>query len=97
MVEAKWAHNSYTPKIKEYLENAWISIGAAPAIVYSFFCASEAISNEALENLENYPTIMRQSFFILRLFNDLGTSIVSMQNFTYMHIILIFYIALLYH
>ncbi|KAH7665849.1 Myrcene synthase protein, partial [Dioscorea alata] len=74
IVEAKWAHNDYTPKIKEYLENAWISIGAAPAIVYSFFCASETISNEALENLENYPTIMRQSFLILRLFNDLGTS-----------------------
>ncbi|KAM0944005.1 putative (+)-alpha-terpineol synthase [Dioscorea sansibarensis] len=75
MVEAKCAHNSYTPKIKEYLENAWISIGAAPTIVYSFFCASEAISNEALENLENYPTIMRHSCLILRLFNDLGTSI----------------------
>ncbi|XP_039119336.1 terpene synthase 10-like [Dioscorea cayenensis subsp. rotundata] len=80
IVEAKWAHNDYTPKIKEYLENAWISIGAAPGIVYSFFCTSETISNEALENLENYPTIMRQSCLILRLFNDLGTSIEEVKR-----------------
>ncbi|KAH7666196.1 (-)-alpha-terpineol synthase protein [Dioscorea alata] len=74
LVEANWAHSDYKPKIKEYLDNAWISIAAFPILFHSFFCISEDMSKEALESLENFPNIMRQSFLIFRLCNDLGTS-----------------------
>ncbi|KAH7666205.1 (-)-alpha-terpineol synthase protein [Dioscorea alata] len=74
LVEAKWAHSDYNPTLKEYLDNAWISIGAFPILFHSFFCISEATSNEALDILEKFPIIMRQSFLIARLCNDLATS-----------------------
>ncbi|KAH7666194.1 Terpenoid cyclases/protein prenyltransferase alpha-alpha toroid protein [Dioscorea alata] len=74
LVEANWAHSDYKPKMKEYLDNAWISIAAFPILIHSFFCITEDISKEALESLENFPNIMRQSFLIFRLCNDLGTS-----------------------
>ncbi|KAH7666198.1 (-)-alpha-terpineol synthase protein, partial [Dioscorea alata] len=73
LVEANWAHSDYKPKMKEYLDNAWISIAAFPILFHSIFCISEDISKE-LESLENFPNIMRQSFLIFRLCNDLGTS-----------------------
>ncbi|KAH7666201.1 (-)-alpha-terpineol synthase protein [Dioscorea alata] len=74
LVEAKWAHNNYKPKTKEYLDNAWISIGTFPIFFHSFFGISEALSMEALESLEKFPIVMQRSFLILRLCNDLGTS-----------------------
>ncbi|KAJ0961241.1 hypothetical protein J5N97_000787 [Dioscorea zingiberensis] len=79
-VEAKWANSDYQPTIKEYLENAWISISAPTALIHSFFCISEFISEEALECLENYPTVMRQAFLISRLLDDLVTSTKEMNR-----------------
>ncbi|KAJ0981665.1 hypothetical protein J5N97_009920 [Dioscorea zingiberensis] len=79
-VEAKWAHSNYQPTIKEYLENGWISICAPPAVIHSFVCITEFISEEALECLENYPTVMRQAFLIFRLCDDLGTSTEEMNR-----------------
>lgn len=70
--------------MQEYIENAWVSIAAPVILVHAYFFVTNAITEEALENLEKYPSIIRQSSMILRLANDLGTSSVRLTSFIFM-------------
>ncbi|XP_062119802.1 myrcene synthase, chloroplastic-like [Humulus lupulus] len=73
--EAKWYYSGYTPTLKEYIDNAWISVGAPIILVHAYFSFANPISKEVLELLEQgYPTIIRHSAMIVRLANDLATS-----------------------
>nr|QNV48477.1 linalool synthase [Ficus carica] len=72
--EAKWCYDEYTPSFQEYIENAWISITVPTFLVLAYFFVANPITNEALELLEEYPSIIRQSSLICRLVNDLSTS-----------------------
>ena len=85
-MEAKWYYSGHKPSIQEYLENAWITIGAPVILAHAFFCVTNPIGEKALECMEEYPNILRQSSILLRLNNDLGTSPVS-QNYDpkYLH------------
>ncbi|KAM7500252.1 hypothetical protein LguiA_024666 [Lonicera macranthoides] len=74
LVEAKWYDNKYTPTLKEYLENAWISISAPTILMHAYSLISNPLTKDALECLEKYPNLVRWSSMILRLSNDLGTS-----------------------
>ncbi|KAM7505544.1 hypothetical protein LguiB_004448 [Lonicera macranthoides] len=74
LVEAKWYHSGYTPTLEEYLENAWISIGAPAILMHSYFSVSNHHSKDALECLEKYSNLFRRSSMALRLLDDLGTS-----------------------
>ena len=74
MKEAKWYYNGYTPTLKEYIDNAWISISAPVILVHAYFFVVNPIKEEALFFLEEYPSIIRQSSILLRLADDLGTS-----------------------
>ncbi|XP_028789720.1 terpene synthase 10-like [Neltuma alba] len=73
LVEAKWLRNGYQPNLQEYLENAWISIGAPVILVHAFVVLPSTSSSDSV-CLEDYYDLIHSSSIILRLTNDLGTS-----------------------
>ncbi|KAH0467957.1 hypothetical protein IEQ34_002990 [Dendrobium chrysotoxum] len=79
MVEARWCHTGYCPTFKEYLDNAWISV-STPLLSVIAHCLSENLTNLSLESFDFYPSIVRQSSIIFRLYNDLGTSKGELQR-----------------
>ncbi|KAG0456210.1 hypothetical protein HPP92_023998 [Vanilla planifolia] len=79
LVEAMWYHSKYTPKLNEYLDNAWITIGSL-TIVTPTYLLSEDLTSTALEELELYLDVLRYSCTIARLMDDLGTSTDELQR-----------------
>ncbi|TYI85012.1 hypothetical protein E1A91_D05G408300v1 [Gossypium mustelinum] len=77
LLEAKWYYNGYTPTLKEYLDNAWISITGHVMLAHTYL-ATHHITEEGLRNFqEYYPDIIYHANILVRLVNDLGTSSVS--------------------
>jgi (-)-alpha-terpineol synthase len=74
LLEAKWYHSGYTPSLQDYIQNAWISISGPVILVHAYFLATNPITKDTLDCLEEYPNIIRYSSMILRLADDLGTS-----------------------
>ncbi|KAK6919414.1 Terpene synthase, metal-binding domain [Dillenia turbinata] len=72
--EARWFHSGYKPTLKEYIDNAVVSISAPLGLFTAYFSTTENISKEALDYIYDLPSIMRCSAMLLRLTNDLGTS-----------------------
>ncbi|KAJ8460704.1 hypothetical protein OPV22_033630 [Ensete ventricosum] len=73
LVEAKWYHHGCTPKIGEYLDNAWISV-SSPLLLTHAYCMSEDLTEEALRSICKYQDFARWSSMLYRLYNDLATS-----------------------
>ncbi|KAM3291283.1 (-)-camphene/tricyclene synthase, chloroplastic isoform X1 [Capsicum chacoense] len=78
--ESRWYHDGYKPSLKEYMDNAWISIAAPMVLVHTFFLVTDPITKEASESLTNYPDIIRWSATIIRFVDDLGTSSDEMER-----------------
>ncbi|XP_010533438.1 PREDICTED: tricyclene synthase, chloroplastic-like [Tarenaya hassleriana] len=75
LTEAKWHMSGYIPCFEEYMENAWISIGAETVLLHSFSVLSDTLTKETFDSLsEHRQPIIRCSSFILRIANDLVTS-----------------------
>nr|GLL31882.1 (-)-alpha-terpineol synthase-like [Ipomoea trifida] len=74
LVEAKWYNNGITPSLKEYLENALVSISGPLLILQAYISIANPIKMEDLQHLVTYPSIIRYPSLILRLTDDLGTS-----------------------
>ncbi|XP_058088132.1 monoterepene synthase TPS1, chloropastic-like isoform X4 [Magnolia sinica] len=74
LVEAKWYNSSYTPTLKEYLNNAWISISGPIVLIHTFFLLGQKPSKESIDCLTNDQNLIRSSSLIFRLNDDLGTS-----------------------
>ncbi|TYI85009.1 hypothetical protein E1A91_D05G408200v1 [Gossypium mustelinum] len=74
LLEAKWYYSGYTPTLKEYLDNAWISITGHVMLAHTYL-ATHHITEEGLRNFqEYYPDIIYHANILVRLANDLGTS-----------------------
>ncbi|EOX92383.1 Myrcene synthase, chloroplastic, putative isoform 1 [Theobroma cacao] len=73
LVEAKWYYGGYTPTLKEYIDNAWISI-SAPVILSHAYFLTNSIRKECLECLKEHSQVVYCTSMILRLVNDLETS-----------------------
>ncbi|KAI3840305.1 hypothetical protein MKW92_008781 [Papaver armeniacum] len=75
--EATWYYSGYIPTLKEYKDNAWITVGG-PLLSIHTYCLlgeHENITKEALECVTNNQSdLMRWSSMIFRLADDLGTS-----------------------
>nr|C0KWV3.1 RecName: Full=Linalool synthase Tps-5031L19, chloroplastic; Short=PsTps-5031L; Flags: Precursor [Perilla frutescens var. hirtella]ACN42009.1 linalool synthase [Perilla frutescens var. hirtella] len=78
--EAKWYYNGYTPSMEEYLNNAYISIGATPVISQVFFTLATSIDKPVIDSLYEYHRILRLSGILVRLPDDLGTSPFEMKR-----------------
>lgn len=76
LLEAKWYHSGYKPNLKEYLDNAWISITGPVVLTHSYFLTATSFTDEALQSIRNYPKIVRLAATILRIADDMGTSYV---------------------
>lgn len=74
LLEAKWYHSGYKPNLKEYLDNAWISITGPVVLTHSYFLTATSFTDEALQSIRNYPKIVRLAATILRIADDMGTS-----------------------
>ncbi|KAJ3697488.1 hypothetical protein LUZ61_001193 [Rhynchospora tenuis] len=74
LVEARWYRNGYVPTLKEYLDNAWVSIGGIVVLSYAY-CMNDDVNATNLKQFSSgYPNIVRYSSMICRLYNDLATS-----------------------
>ncbi|KAB5512284.1 hypothetical protein DKX38_029312 [Salix brachista] len=74
LVEAKWYYIGYTPSLREYLDNAWVSSSAPVILVHAYFYVSSPTAEEASHFIEEYLDIIRWSSMIIRLADDLGAS-----------------------
>jgi isoprene synthase len=69
------------PTFEDYLNNAWLSVSGAIALVHSYFFLNQKFSKQALEGLEKYHDLLRWPSIIFRLCNDMSTSMVFfLQN-----------------
>ncbi|KAJ7948205.1 Terpene synthase [Quillaja saponaria] len=60
-VEAKWFCSKYTPRMDEYLGNAWISVGGHAAIIHANTMLGFTITEDTLKSLKNSRLIYRSS------------------------------------
>ncbi|XP_022762477.1 probable terpene synthase 9 [Durio zibethinus] len=75
LTEAKWFDNGYTPALKEYLENAWISVGGPAAIVHASILQPGSMTEKSLDHgFKHGRELIYWSSLITRLSDDLGTS-----------------------
>ncbi|KAK9222392.1 hypothetical protein WN944_010827 [Citrus x changshan-huyou] len=87
LVEARWFSKGYTPTAKEYIENAWVSVGSPAAIVHAYILLQLQGSNDLTENSlsclkveHGYDEMIYWSSLISRLSNDLGNSAVELKR-----------------
>ncbi|KAK6934150.1 Terpene synthase, metal-binding domain, partial [Dillenia turbinata] len=73
--EAKWYHGGYKPTLKEYFDNAVISVAAPLMLFCSYFLTTKEITKEALDYIDKLPSIVYCGSMLLRLTNDLGTAV----------------------
>ncbi|KAK1567118.1 hypothetical protein Q3G72_008384 [Acer saccharum] len=68
--------SGYTPTVKEYLENSWISVGGPAAIVHAYLLQLQGcnLTNNSLDCLKHGSDLIYWSSIITRLADDLGTS-----------------------
>nr|QBP79194.1 monoterpene synthase [Lilium hybrid cultivar] len=80
LVEAKWFHEGYTPSLKEYLKNAWISIGGPTTFVFAYCLLGHTLGDNSLNCLKQGFDPIYWSSLTLRLNDDLGTSKAEMER-----------------
>ncbi|KAG8368601.1 hypothetical protein BUALT_Bualt15G0062400 [Buddleja alternifolia] len=78
--EAKWYSSGYTPRMEEYIKNAWVSISATVILCHAYFLVTDPIEKEPIQSLYNDHDIVWCSGMILRLANDQGTSLDEMKR-----------------
>ncbi|XP_068667929.1 alpha-terpineol synthase, chloroplastic-like [Aristolochia californica] len=78
--EAKWYNEGYMPTLDEYIENAVISISGSVMLGNAYFSLKANITDETLRSLVNLPEVIKWSSLILRLCDDLGTSMEEMSR-----------------
>ncbi|XP_010544282.1 PREDICTED: 1,8-cineole synthase 1, chloroplastic-like isoform X2 [Tarenaya hassleriana] len=75
LTEAKWYKNGYKPSLREYMQNAIISISTPTILLQSFCVLSDQISKETLDTLSEHPQpLVRCCATVFRFADDLGTS-----------------------
>ncbi|KAL0012518.1 hypothetical protein SO802_007626 [Lithocarpus litseifolius] len=79
-VEAKWYNMGYTPSLQEYLSNAWISSAGAIFLVHQFFSMGHEVTKGMEDFLEKNQEIVYSISMIIRLCNDLVTSVAEQER-----------------
>ncbi|PIA50749.1 hypothetical protein AQUCO_01200173v1 [Aquilegia coerulea] len=80
LLEAKWFHSGYKPKLNEFLDNAWVSTSGPLILLHSYILMDHEITKEALDYLQTYPNLIRWSSMITRLTDDMGTSKAELER-----------------
>ncbi|KAK9151983.1 hypothetical protein Syun_010292 [Stephania yunnanensis] len=71
LIEAKWFHKGYTPKMEEYIPNALVTATYYMLTITSFVGMGKMVPKEAYEWVLSQPNFMRASSVICRLMDDL--------------------------
>lgn len=80
-MEAKWFNEGYTPSLQEYLSNAWVSSSGTVISVHSFFSVMTELETGEISNfLEKNQDLVYNISLIIRLCNDLGTSVAEQER-----------------
>ncbi|GAB4831046.1 (3S,6E)-nerolidol synthase 1 [Ancistrocladus abbreviatus] len=74
LVEARWFASGHVPRTKDYLKNGIVSSGVYVVLVHLFFLLGEGICQDAVDNLNDNPSIISNTATILRLWDDLGSA-----------------------
>ncbi|XP_020591254.1 myrcene synthase, chloroplastic-like [Phalaenopsis equestris] len=74
LVEAKWCKDRYIPTLKEYLPIATLSASGHVILLHTYVLLKCKITKETLQQLQDFPNIIRLPSLIFRLCNDLATS-----------------------
>ncbi|KAK9014938.1 hypothetical protein V6N11_006073 [Hibiscus sabdariffa] len=78
--EAKWFHSGYTPNFKEYIDNAWISSSGPIILSHACSLTLNSRTNDCLEHWKEHFNIIYYSSLILRLVDDLETSVYELKR-----------------
>ncbi|KAM0003736.1 putative lyase [Helianthus debilis subsp. tardiflorus] len=73
LLEAQWFNNGYTPTLEEYLKNSCITI-SLPVIISNLYFFTSNIGEAPSQN------VVQCSALILRLADDLGTSMAELKR-----------------
>ncbi|GLT83141.1 hypothetical protein SLE2022_014500 [Rubroshorea leprosula] len=80
-VEAKWYREGHTPCLQEYLDNGWISSAGTVLCVYSYCSLMHDVPDQEMTTfLEKNQDHMKNVSMIIRLCNDLATSVVEKER-----------------
>ncbi|KAI3986543.1 hypothetical protein MKX01_014081 [Papaver californicum] len=80
LVEAKWCNEGYTPSLKEYLDNGWLSSSGSVFLVHAFFATKQNIKTDVLQALEDNHNLLYCASMMFRLSNDLATSSAELER-----------------
>ena len=73
-------HEGYKPTLEEYFNTSVISVGGLINLFCSYFLTTDKITVEALNYIDQFPSIMKCPSMIARLVNDLATSSVMLNH-----------------
>ncbi|KAL4326249.1 hypothetical protein GQ457_11G029860 [Hibiscus cannabinus] len=80
LLEAKWFHSGYVPTFNEYIDNAWVSISAPVILSHACSLTLNPTTKDCLEHWKEHSNIIYCSSLILRLADDLGTSVDELKR-----------------
>ncbi|CBI31301.3 hypothetical protein VitviT2T_029118 [Vitis vinifera] len=73
LVEAKWLHGKYIPTIEEYMGIAMVTVGVPVLTIMSFIGMRETATKEVFDWLLQNPKIVRATYIIIRLMDDMAS------------------------
>ncbi|GAB4831044.1 hypothetical protein Ancab_005057 [Ancistrocladus abbreviatus] len=73
-VEERWFASGHVPRTKDYLKNGIVSSGVYMVPVHLFFLLGEGICQDAVDHLNDNPSIISNTTTILHLWDDLGSA-----------------------
>ncbi|KAK8464043.1 hypothetical protein PHAVU_011G107933 [Phaseolus vulgaris] len=78
--EAKWSRDRHMPRFNDYLNNARISNSGIVMLTHVYFLQNHRITEEALESLDSYHSLLQNISIVFRLYNDLVTSKAELER-----------------
>ncbi|CAL0334283.1 unnamed protein product [Lupinus luteus] len=81
LVEAKWYSEGYIPSLKEYINNAWISSSGPVILLHIYFATMHKVTYDEIDHfLHTYEDLVYNVSLIIRLCNDLGTTLAERER-----------------
>ena len=74
--EAQWCNEGYIPSLQGYLSNAWISSSGLVILLHVCFATMHEQRNGIEDILKTNQDLIYNVSLVIRLCNDLGTSVV---------------------
>lgn len=80
LMESKWYNKGYTPSLKEYLDNGWVSSSGPLLSLLVILGVADRKAQNVAEYLKDCQEIIYHSSLVIRLCNDQGTSAAELER-----------------